>query len=168
MNTKAQYALHQTRAPYTHVFSFGPIKYATAFQGAVATVRDGSLLRRMRHLHQSWPVQSRVTYLWRCIKFTVYVLLQRPAIIGTIMWLLKILGFDHQKFFVWLVRSFPVSGPRRYGYALGPVCMYGGRVPSISDARGDALACVDDDDYYIVDDDDDVDDDGGVVVPSFR
>jgi hypothetical protein len=94
---------------HIHTRSFGPIKYATAFQGGVAIVRDACLLQCMRLLQQTWPIQSRITYLWRCIKFAVYAFLQRPVLIGTIMWLLKVLGFDHQQFFVRLVRSFPVS-----------------------------------------------------------
>ena len=37
------------------VFSFGPIKTHTAFGGAVAIVRDPSILAEMRVMHSKYP-----------------------------------------------------------------------------------------------------------------
>ena len=47
------------------LFSFGPIKYATAFQGAVMRCKHEGLLQMMRKAHGQWPMQSRWTYLFR-------------------------------------------------------------------------------------------------------
>ena len=41
----------------------------------------------------------------------MYVLLQKPPLIGVIMWVLGVVGVDHQWLFVLLVRSFWVRWP---------------------------------------------------------
>jgi len=52
------------------LFSFGPIKHATALGGALARVRDPELLARMRALHASWPRQAVPLYAFRVLKYT--------------------------------------------------------------------------------------------------
>ena len=47
------------------LFSFGPIKTATALGGAVVRVRDAALRARMAELQRAYPVQSRLAYLKR-------------------------------------------------------------------------------------------------------
>eukprot|EP00802_Teleaulax_amphioxeia_P012939 Tamp_12985.p1 GENE.Tamp_12985~~Tamp_12985.p1 ORF type:complete len:463 (-),score=55.46 Tamp_12985:373-1722(-) len=91
------------------LFSFGPIKFCSVFQGGMMQVRDAGLLTQLRQLHATWPLQPRLAYLWRCVKFVVLVLLQRPLPIWLIMCSLRLLGLDHQKFFVFLIRSYSRS-----------------------------------------------------------
>lgn len=47
------------------LFSFGPIKTATAAGGAVATLADPELLARLRAAHAGWPRQGRRSYAAR-------------------------------------------------------------------------------------------------------
>ena len=65
--TGADYTGH----PHSDVamFSFGPIKTATALAGGVLRVRDRRLLARMRATHATWPVQSRSGYARRILKY---------------------------------------------------------------------------------------------------
>ncbi len=51
------------------LFSFGPLKTATALGGALARIRDPELLARMRGEQQRYPVQSRRAYFMRILKF---------------------------------------------------------------------------------------------------
>jgi len=51
------------------MFSFGPIKTATALGGAILRVGTPELLRRMRARQAGYPVQSRWSYLRRLLKY---------------------------------------------------------------------------------------------------
>ena len=62
------------------LFSFGPIKTATALGGAVVEVKDPQLLQRMRAIEASWPRQSRWTYLRRVVRFAGLLALTNPRI----------------------------------------------------------------------------------------
>ena len=45
------------------LFSFGPIKYYTAFGGAVAKIRDEKVFQEMHRMYESYPLQSHAEYL---------------------------------------------------------------------------------------------------------
>ena len=51
------------------MFSFGPIKTATALGGAVVRVREAAWLDRMRERQSGYPVQSRGDFLRRTVKY---------------------------------------------------------------------------------------------------
>lgn len=51
------------------MFSFGPIKTATALGGAVVRVRNAELLGLMRERQSGYPVQSRGDFLKRTMKY---------------------------------------------------------------------------------------------------
>ncbi len=51
------------------LFSFGPIKHATALGGGVARVRDPQILERMREVHAGWPKQRTAAYALRVVKY---------------------------------------------------------------------------------------------------
>lgn len=51
------------------MFSFGPIKTATALGGALLTIRDTALRERMREVQQSWPVQNTGDYRRRLLTY---------------------------------------------------------------------------------------------------
>jgi dTDP-4-amino-4,6-dideoxygalactose transaminase len=62
------------------LFSFGPLKTATALGGALARVRDPALLGRMRAAQAQDPLQTRREYGARVVKFAgVKALTSRPA-----------------------------------------------------------------------------------------
>lgn len=62
------------------LFSFGFIKTATAFGGAVAHVRDKELCAAMRRVHERWPAQTRRSYAGRAVKALAALALTRPWI----------------------------------------------------------------------------------------
>ncbi|MBL8861585.1 MAG: DegT/DnrJ/EryC1/StrS aminotransferase family protein [Planctomycetes bacterium] len=51
------------------MFSFGPIKTATALQGAVLRVRDPAVRARMRALHAQYPRASQGEFARRVVKY---------------------------------------------------------------------------------------------------
>ena len=53
------------------LFSFGPIKTATALGGALLTFRDAALCARVRVAQQRLPVQSRRNFLRRTLKYAL-------------------------------------------------------------------------------------------------
>ncbi len=79
------------------LFSFGPIKTATALGGAVIRVRDTTLRSRMVELQRSYPVQSSWSYLRRLVKYSVFRLLCRPLNYGLLVRLLNMLGKDYDQ-----------------------------------------------------------------------
>ncbi|MGI8983421.1 MAG: DegT/DnrJ/EryC1/StrS family aminotransferase [Acidimicrobiales bacterium] len=64
------------------LFSFGPIKTATAFGGGLVRVGDPALLARMRRRHEEWPAQARLSFAARVAKCGALVALQHPAAYG--------------------------------------------------------------------------------------
>lgn len=67
------------------LFSFGPIKTATALGGALAVVRDPALLIAMRALHREWPVQGQDAQARRVAKYALLSLLTtRPVYTGVV------------------------------------------------------------------------------------
>ena len=51
------------------MFSFGPLKTATALGGALIRVRDSALLSRMRDIQAAYPVQKNAKQLKRVLQF---------------------------------------------------------------------------------------------------
>jgi len=90
------------------LFSFGPIKHHTAFGGAVAKVRSKDLFRKMSRLYDGDPIQSRVEYLKKVVKYAIaYVFLDCPRVIKPGMYLTRLLGIDHKKHVIGMLRGFP-------------------------------------------------------------
>src|SRR5207237_963513 len=52
------------------LFSFGPLKTATALAGGVVRVRDDELFQRLQANHEQWPRQGRRDYLNRLCKYS--------------------------------------------------------------------------------------------------
>lgn len=61
------------------MFSFGTLKTATALGGALFTVRNASLLPRMRDIQAVWPPQRRSSHLARLARTAAFLRLTRPA-----------------------------------------------------------------------------------------
>ena len=51
------------------LFSFGPLKTATALAGGVLRVRDPDLFARLHANHERWPVQGRLDFFSRLCKY---------------------------------------------------------------------------------------------------
>ena len=66
------------------MFSFGPIKTATALGGAVLRVSDPRLLDRMRALQAARPSQKRSAYAARAARFLALAALARPVVYGAL------------------------------------------------------------------------------------
>lgn len=62
------------------MFSFGPLKTATALGGALLRIKDPALLARMRQIQAAYPKQSRGAFLVRVLKFAgLKVVTSRPV-----------------------------------------------------------------------------------------
>ena len=92
------------------LFSFGPIKTATALAGGVARVRDGRVLERMRALAAEQPLQRRTAYLARLLKYSVLVALTAPPVYGLFARLCELRGRDLDAVVRGSVRGFAGDG----------------------------------------------------------
>jgi dTDP-4-amino-4,6-dideoxygalactose transaminase len=88
------------------LFSFGPLKTATALGGALAQVRDPRLGARMRSLQTTWPVQSRRAYLARVLRYSLLAVLARPRPYARFVRRVERRGHDRDTYLNSLTRSF--------------------------------------------------------------
>jgi perosamine synthetase len=88
------------------MFSFGILKTATALGGAMLTVRDGDLLKRMRQVHGRWPVQKHRAQLKRILQTAAFVALTRP---GPYAIVARLLGARFDAFVNSAARAFPAG-----------------------------------------------------------
>jgi perosamine synthetase len=89
------------------MFSFGPIKTATALGGALFRVRDPIIRKKVRELHARWPVQHRYAYLGKLLKYLCLVLMTRPRAYRLIARTSDLLGQDFDALSNRAVRGFP-------------------------------------------------------------
>ena len=92
------------------LFSFGPIKTATALGGALVRVRDRKLLQRMRAEQERWPVQARRSYLLRLLKYAALKALSSRPVYSALMCAFGTIRYDPDHFVNGTVRGF--TGPR--------------------------------------------------------
>jgi perosamine synthetase len=78
------------------MFSFGPLKFATALGGALLRVRDPALLERMRAIQAGYPAQGARPYLKRLLKFAGLKLLSFPAVLGSVTRFYQLRGEDYE------------------------------------------------------------------------
>lgn len=96
------------------LFSFGPIKTATAFGGGLVRVRDRAVLARMRRAQDRWPVQTRTAFAGRVVRFGLLVVVQHPVVYGLVARAAGRLGRPLDELVAGAARSFPEgSAPRR-------------------------------------------------------
>ncbi|HWB13449.1 MAG TPA: DegT/DnrJ/EryC1/StrS family aminotransferase [Pirellulales bacterium] len=88
------------------LFSFGPIKTATALGGAVARVRDRRLMRKMRDAQAGWPVQKRRDFLARVAKYAAIKAVSSRPPYGALVDACRLLGRDHDRLVNGSVRAF--------------------------------------------------------------
>ncbi len=78
------------------MYSFGPIKTATALGGGILRVRDPELLQRMRNIQSHYPIQSEKQQRKRIIKFLGLKAATSPAVLGAIYRYYKSRGQDYE------------------------------------------------------------------------
>lgn len=92
------------------MFSFGPIKTATALQGALFKVRDPRVLARMRELLAAQPTQSRWTFFKRILKYSALKAFSaRRTFLGLVKYC-ALRGWDYDQMVNGAVRGFPGDG----------------------------------------------------------
>lgn len=89
------------------MFSFGPIKTATALGGGVLRVKDPKQKYRFEEIQAGYPVQPRRVFLKRIVKFIGLKLLARASLFGPFSLLCQILGTNHDDVIVSSTRGFP-------------------------------------------------------------
>jgi len=78
------------------LFSFGPLKTATALGGALLRIRDLEMAAQMRTLQSSYPIQSPRAYLKRILKFGAFTLITSPTIFGWVAKIFRLRGQDYE------------------------------------------------------------------------
>ncbi len=89
------------------MFSFGPIKTATALGGALFRVRDADLRERMWQTQSDYPVQSRRAHLARLLKYSVLKALSARVPFGVAARCFGAAGYDPDVLIGRLARNFP-------------------------------------------------------------
>ena len=92
------------------LYSFGTIKTATAFGGAMLTIRDPKLAERMRSLERALPTQSRWVYLARLAKYAGAKLLTGRRTFATLLKALALAGVDADAWIQNTVAGFRTTG----------------------------------------------------------
>ncbi|XP_078620811.1 uncharacterized protein LOC144887448 [Branchiostoma floridae x Branchiostoma japonicum] len=90
-------------------FSFGVIKPSTAFGGAILKIKDSQLFTAMNEAYSLYPTQSALEYLKKLLKYSVATVgLNWPFLTGYGVFVVQnVLGIDHQKMWISLLRGFP-------------------------------------------------------------
>jgi perosamine synthetase len=78
------------------MYSFGPIKTATALGGAVLRVNDGNLLTGMRAIQSCYPIQSDVKQRQRVLKFFALKAATNPFVLGMIYKYYRMKGQNYE------------------------------------------------------------------------
>src|SRR5690606_9307840 len=78
------------------MFSFGPLKTATALGGALIRVRDRTIAERMRSIQAAYPVQSNRAQLVRVLKFAGLKIVTAPVVLGAIHRIFHHCGRDYE------------------------------------------------------------------------
>ena len=89
------------------LFSFGPLKTATAFGGALARVRDPVVRRAMRALHRRQPAQGTGEYLRRVFRYGLLQAASTPRAYGAVTAAATRLGVDMDAWANRATRSVP-------------------------------------------------------------
>src|SRR4029079_8735967 len=89
------------------MFSFGPIKTATALGGGLLRVRDRELLARMRSAQETWPLSNTRSFVSRVARYAVLKSMSGRIACRVFMAILKLLGRDPDRVINSAVRNFP-------------------------------------------------------------
>lgn len=89
------------------LFSFGPIKTATALGCGVLRVRDTAVHARMVELHQTYSVQTHRAFASRLAKYALFRALCWPWAYGLLVRAYRLCGADYDRKLGNAARSFP-------------------------------------------------------------
>jgi dTDP-4-amino-4,6-dideoxygalactose transaminase len=89
------------------LYSFGPIKNSTALGGALLRVRDPQLLTRMRDVQSDYPIQSRLAFAIRVVKYAIIKLISTRVGLRSLFGLARLLGRDPDDWLNAAARGFP-------------------------------------------------------------
>jgi dTDP-4-amino-4,6-dideoxygalactose transaminase len=89
------------------MFSFGPIKTATALGGAILRVKNRLLLHQLREMHAKYPVQSRCYFLFRVLFYCLLKWLGGRIVFRMFFQACRALGKDIDKVLNDSIRNFP-------------------------------------------------------------
>lgn len=89
------------------LFSFGPIKTATALGGAMLRIGDREIVDRMRARQAQYPVQRRRSYLCRMLKYAAFRALCCPVPYAMLVRIWRAMGKDYDRLVNGSVRGFP-------------------------------------------------------------
>jgi perosamine synthetase len=96
------------------MFSFGPIKTATALGGALLRVGNRELLASMRMIQDGYAPQGRWAFLGRTVKYAGLRLLSGRIVFSAFAGLCRWTGRDHNQFIGRVSRGFADGGVERY------------------------------------------------------
>jgi perosamine synthetase len=91
------------------LFSFGPIKTATAVGGAVLRVRDAEILEKMRCRQEACPVQAGARFMARLAKYSLLKAISSRPIFAAFVRFASATGFDCDRLINGSVRGFSGS-----------------------------------------------------------
>ncbi len=91
------------------LFSFGPIKAATALAGGMIRVRDQNLAQRMRVLQAAYPLQTRRSYFMRLCKYSLLKVLSSRWLFGFMLLVFKVCRINHDQILNVTVKSYAVE-----------------------------------------------------------
>lgn len=92
------------------LFSFGPIKTATALAGGLLRFRDRALRDRVAAIQAAWPVQDRSRFLVRSGKYALLKLLSYRSVFTVFTAICRLLGKSHDAIISGSVRGFAGEG----------------------------------------------------------
>ena len=88
------------------MFSFGPIKTATALGGALMTFRDRALRENINRLQARYAAQPRARFTQRLLKYSALKALSSRALYSIFTALCKLCGTTHDRIISGAVRGF--------------------------------------------------------------
>ena len=91
------------------LFSFGPMKIATALGGAIARIRQPRLRARMRAILENDPLQPTSEFMRRVLLFGVLKGVSKPSIFAALVSLANLFGFDREGWIRGLTRNVPTA-----------------------------------------------------------
>nr|CAB3262869.1 uncharacterized protein LOC100184344 [Phallusia mammillata] len=91
-------------------FSFGVIKFATAFGGSIVKINNKVLYKEMCALHATYPIQPHMEYAKKLVKYSIMTsCFNCPAIVRWGVSAFRMIGIDHKEIFVPMLRGFPTG-----------------------------------------------------------
>ncbi|MEM9162036.1 MAG: DegT/DnrJ/EryC1/StrS family aminotransferase [Cyanobacteria bacterium P01_F01_bin.4] len=88
------------------LFSFGPIKTATALAGGILQFREISLCDAVREQQDRWPIQSRLRFLSRILKYSLLMMLSYRATYRVFISICSVFKLNHDRIISQSVQGF--------------------------------------------------------------